>query len=77
MKDADRYYAALDAINTDSWAHLAHEHIEDEGPAGDLARALACVLGIAGDALSDRQPIMPSTCAETPNVGSLPYPVEP
>lgn len=76
MTDADRYYAALDAINVDSWAHLAHMHIADDGPTGVLARALATAIQIAEQALEDRQ-IMPSTCAATPKVADFPKPLEP
>ena len=60
MTDADRFYAVLDAINCQSWAELAHEHIMDDGPSGKLARALATAIFLAGDAVAEAQ-IMPST----------------
>lgn len=61
MPDADtikdernRYRDTLDAINVDSWAHLAHEHIADEGTVGTMARALATAIQMADDALAGR-----------------------
>lgn len=45
--DAERLYAHLDAINSQGWAELAHRHIADDGPAGELARALACAVQLA------------------------------
>lgn len=52
--DEQRYRDTLDAINVDSWAHLAHEHIADEGTVGTMARALATAIQLADDALAGR-----------------------
>lgn len=49
-----RYRDALEGINVDGWAHLAHLHVADEGTVGTMARALATAIQIADDALEGR-----------------------
>lgn len=69
------FYAHLDAINSQRWAELAHAHIGDDGPAGELAAALATAVQLAEAGMSGQ--IMPSTQAATPKVALLPNPLEP
>lgn len=75
QEELDRYYAALDAISTQSWAEKAHAHIQDGGAAGELAQIVSTIMQLADQAL--RPQIMPSTHAATPNVADFPKPLLP